>query len=226
MSSPLPTRDGYDRWAEIYDDDGNPLVALEEPLTRHHLGGVAGLRVLDAGCGTGRHALPLARAGAAVTAIDFSEGMLARARAKPDADRVTWLVHDLSRRLPFDDASFDRVLGALVLDHIADPPAFFGELARVCDPRGRIVLAAMHPAMLLKGVQARFTDPATGLKTPIQSVPNQISGFVMAAERATLRFAHMSEHAPDASLAERLPRARPYLGWPMLLVMVLEPRDR
>jgi len=43
----------------------------------------------DIGCGTGRHAIRLAAAaGAKVTALDFSEGMLERARAKPGADAV------------------------------------------------------------------------------------------------------------------------------------------
>src|SRR3954469_9134228 len=81
----LPTRDGYDRWAATYDTDGNPLIALEEPHVDALLGDVRGLCVLDVGCGTGRHALRLARAGAAVTAIDFSEAMLAQARAKVGA---------------------------------------------------------------------------------------------------------------------------------------------
>ena len=50
-------RRGYDRWAAVYDWDGNPLQALEEPVLRAALGAVCGLTVLDLGCGTGRHAL-------------------------------------------------------------------------------------------------------------------------------------------------------------------------
>src|SRR5512133_1570407 len=64
-------RRGYDRWAPVYDHDANPLTALEEPLVRVALGDVAGLSVVDLGCGTGRHALWLAAAGASVTALDF-----------------------------------------------------------------------------------------------------------------------------------------------------------
>lgn len=222
MSTPVPAREGYDRWAPVYDDDGNPLRGLEGPETRRHLDEVAGLRILDVGCGTGRHALQLAREGALVTALDFSDGMLAQARSRPDANRVTWIVHDLARPFPVDAAAFDRVLCTLVIDHIRDLPAFFVQLARACAPAGRIVIAAMHPALMLKGVQARFIDAATGEKVPIHSEPNQISDMVMAASRAGLRFTHMSEHVPDAAFAARFPRAEPYLGWPMLLMMVLE----
>src|SRR5262245_58059949 len=88
-------RAGYDRWSPTYDHDGNPMPALEEPLVREAIGRARGLAVLDLGCGTGRHALWLAAAGAEVTAVDFSEGMLAEARRKPGAEAVRFVAHDL-----------------------------------------------------------------------------------------------------------------------------------
>ncbi|HEX3448283.1 MAG TPA: methyltransferase domain-containing protein, partial [Isosphaeraceae bacterium] len=91
---------GYNRWAAVYDHDLNPLPALEEPVFRAAVGDVRGLSVVDLGCGTGRHAIWLAGADALVTAIDFSEGMLTEARAKPGADRVRFLTHDLHQPLP------------------------------------------------------------------------------------------------------------------------------
>src|SRR4029079_18860568 len=81
----LPTREGYDRWAEVYDGEGNPLVEMEGPWVERLLGDVRGLAVADIGCGTGRHALRLAAAGAHVTAGGFSEGMPRRAPATPGA---------------------------------------------------------------------------------------------------------------------------------------------
>jgi 2-polyprenyl-3-methyl-5-hydroxy-6-metoxy-1,4-benzoquinol methylase len=65
-------RAAYDRWAQVYDHDGNPLIALEDPAVRDATGDVHGLAVLDLGCGTGRHAVWMATAGAQVTAVDFS----------------------------------------------------------------------------------------------------------------------------------------------------------
>jgi SAM-dependent methyltransferase len=219
----LPTREGYDRWAAVYDGEGNPLVALEEPLVDGLLGEVRGLEVLDVGSGTGRHALRLAAAGARVTAIDFSDKMLARARAKPGADAVAFRAHDLARPLPFADRAFDRVLCGLVLDHIADLAGLFREMGRVCRPAGWVVASVMHPAMMLRGVQARFTDPQTGRETRPASVPHQLSDYVMAAVRAGLTLDHLSEHAVDEELAGRVARARKHLGWPLLLLMRLTP---
>src|SRR5580765_7110662 len=122
----VPTDVGYDRWAEVYDGEDNPLVLLEEKHIRALVGDVANDCVADIGCGTGRHAIRLAAAGANVTALDFSEGMLERARAKPGASRVTFVRHDLTQPFPLESGTFDRVLCCLVLDHIAHLKGFFG----------------------------------------------------------------------------------------------------
>jgi ubiquinone/menaquinone biosynthesis C-methylase UbiE len=218
---PSAIRSGYDRWAELYDHELNPLIALEEPLVRQAFGDVSGLSVLDLGCGTGRHAFWLGAAGARVTAVDFSEGMLSEARRKPGASAVRFLVHDLHQPLPFEAAAFDRIVSGLVLEHLSDLGAVFAEARRVLRPGGRALVSAMHPAMFLKGVWARFTDPLTGEKVQPGSVPHSIGDFVMAAVRAGFALDAIGEYAPDAAFAARYPRAEKYLGWPMLVVLQL-----
>jgi ubiquinone/menaquinone biosynthesis C-methylase UbiE len=214
-------RSGYDRWASIYDREANPLVALEEPVVREALGEVAGLSVLDLGCGTGRHSIWLADGGATVTGIDFSEGMLEAARRKPGAGAVRFLVHDLHQPLPFAPGSFDLVVSGLVLEHLQELDAFFREARRVLRPGGRAVVSAMHPAMFLKGVQARFTDPDSGEKVQPGSFAHSIGDFAMAAVRAGFAIEGVDERAPDADFAARLPRAEKYVDWPMLVVLKL-----
>lgn len=215
-------RGGYDRWAAVYDHDANPLQALEEPIVRAAVGNARGLSTLDLGCGTGRHALWLASAGASVTAVDFSEGMLAEARRKPGADAVRFVVHDLHTPLPFADGAFDLVVSGLVLEHLRELGRFFAEARRVVKPGGRAVVSGMHPAMMLRGTQARFTDPASGELVQPGSVPHTVSAFVMAAVRAGFRLADAEEFAPDDEFARRFTRAAKYVGWPMLVVLRLE----
>jgi malonyl-CoA O-methyltransferase len=214
-------RRGYDRWAAVYDHDGNPLLGLEEPIVRAAVGDVRGLDVLDLGCGTGRHALWLAARGAAVTAVDFSEGMLSQARRKAGAEAVQFTVHDLRDRLPFAEARFDLVVSGLVLELLGSLDGFFGEARRVLKPGGRGVVSAMHPAMFLRGTQARFTDPTSGEVVRPGSVPHSVGTFVMAAVGAGFRLVGVAEAAPDAEFATRYPRAAKYVGWPMLVVLSL-----
>ena len=221
MNDPLASvRAGYDRWAEVYDHDFNPLPALEEPPVREAAGDVRGLDVLDLGCGTGRHTAWLAAAGARVTAVDFSEGMLAHARRKTENAGVRFVVHDLHRPLPFDAGAFDLVVSGLVLEHLSDLQGFFGEAHRVLRSNGRAIVSAMHPAMFLRGSQARFTDPESGQIVQPGSLAHRFSDLVMALVGAGFALETVSEHAPDAAFATRYPRAQKYVDWPMLVVLI------
>ena len=217
----LSTKDGYDLWAAIYDEDGNPLIALEEPRMDGLLGDVCGLKIADIGCGTGRHAIRLAKAGADVDALDFSDGMLKRAREKAGDLPIRFHVHDLARPLPFPDNSFDRVVCGLVIDHIPDLQGLFREMGRVCRGSGFVVVSVMHPAMMLRGVQARFHHPTSGREVRPASCPHQLSDYVMAAVKSGLVIDHLGEYLVDEELAGRLERAKRYVGWPLLFLMRL-----
>jgi malonyl-CoA O-methyltransferase len=217
----LPTREGYDRWSVCYDEEDNPLIALEEPKVVELLGDVSGLRILDLGCGTGRHALRLAAAGANVTAIDFSEGMLAQARKRAGDLQIDFRAHDLTQPLPFADAAFDRIICGLVLDHIPQPQPLFAEMRRVCTPAGCAVISVMHPAMMLRGVEARFTDRTTGREIRPASTRHQVTDYIKAVLAAGWTLEHASEHEVDAALIARSERARKHAGWLMLLLLRL-----
>jgi len=209
-------RDGYDRWSTVYDDDLNPLQGLEGPLVHQACGNVEGLNVLDMGCGTGRHTLWLAQAGAKVTGIDFSEGMLDKAREKTEGYLITLIKHDLHERLPFGSGQFDMVVSGLVLEHIGDLAYYFSEIERVLANSGRAVISAMHPAMFLRDSQAQFTDPCSGEKIRPGSLPHQLSEIVMSAVSSSLELVHFSEYSADAQLAANFARSEKYVGWPML----------
>ena len=228
MSQPkvLPTRDGYDRWAATYDTMGNWLLELEEPEVDRALGNVRDLDVLDVGAGTGRHAIRIAERGARVTAVDFSDEMLAKARQKLGADKVRWLAHDVVRPLPFGANSFDRVLSALVLEHIPvdELASLFLDLGRVARHDGVIVVTAMHPAMFLKGVSANFRDESGEVRP--RSYVATLSDYVMGAVQAGLVIVSLAEHSVDEGLAARNERSRKWLGWPALFVMTLKRAPR
>lgn len=84
----LSVRDGYAKWAQTYDQENNPLIRLEERALDGLVQDVPAV-VLDAACGTGRHALRFAATGSRVLGVDASPEMLARARAKANALRLS-----------------------------------------------------------------------------------------------------------------------------------------
>ncbi|MGH3004097.1 MAG: class I SAM-dependent methyltransferase [Gaiellaceae bacterium] len=102
-----------------------------------------GDEVLDVAAGTGNAALPAAKAGAAVTALDITPSLLeiGSRRAKAAGLRVEWVAGD-AHALPFAAGSFDRVLSCVGVQFCADHDTVASELARVCRPGGCIALIA------------------------------------------------------------------------------------
>lgn len=104
-----------------------------------------GHRVLDLGCGAGRHAFAVARRGADVVALDRDpaeiDSVAALLAAMREAGEVpigtrTLALRGDAYRLPFPDATFDRVIAAEVLEHLPEDTRAMAELARVLRPGG------------------------------------------------------------------------------------------
>jgi ubiquinone/menaquinone biosynthesis C-methylase UbiE len=143
----MDKKNDYDRFARIYshETEHNAFNALyERPESLRLMGDVAGLKVLDAGCGSGAHAAALLARGAIVTGIDKSSSMLALARERLGG-APTLSEADLATPLPFADGAFDRVLAALVLHYIEDWSLPLHEFRRVLVPGGRLVISTHHP---------------------------------------------------------------------------------
>jgi malonyl-CoA O-methyltransferase len=208
----LSPRDGYAAWASCYEDDGNPLIPLEGPAVAALFGPVAGKRVLDLGCGTGRHTLALAQAGAQVTALDQSPEMMAVAHHKLQGYPVEWLIHSLPVPLPLPDETFALVVAGLVVEHVADVPMLFREAVRVLCPGGRFVLSALHPDRTAAGQRARFIDPETGIRLPITTYHRSTADYLRAATQAGLTLVSEQTLVMTADVAALLPRAQRYVG--------------
>jgi ubiquinone/menaquinone biosynthesis C-methylase UbiE len=134
-------RDYDSKWAIDYGETGQRQVEMK--LSKA-LGGEPGRyqRSLEIGAGTGYFTINLLRAGviSEATAIDISSGMLDVLAAT--AGRLGLEVETVqadAERLPFEDDSFDLVLGHAVLHHLPDLETAFAEFARVLAPGGTVV---------------------------------------------------------------------------------------
>ena len=135
---PITTREGYASWAPTYDEPGNQLLEIEQPIVREILDGLPVGVALDTGCGTGRHTAYLASLGHDVIGVDTSPEMLALAREKvPDGEFHEADLHEV----PLVDDSVDLVVCAIVLPHVADLERAFAEFVRVLRPNGHLVIS-------------------------------------------------------------------------------------
>lgn len=136
------------------DKDGRSAVLLESSVNRFQaidpnvLGLRPGDRLLDVGCGTGRHVLEMTRSPGLQIGVDWE---------RPDLHKAAYLHHMMRRegtvqgcvyfiqadapRLPFRDGAFDRVLCTEVLEHVADDRAVLRELVRVLRPGGVLAIS-------------------------------------------------------------------------------------
>jgi ubiquinone/menaquinone biosynthesis C-methylase UbiE len=135
---PITAEEGYRAWARRYDQPGNGLIDLEQPVVRTILDGLPPGLALDAACGTGRHAQHLVSLGYSMIGVDSSPEMLAVAKAKlPGAE---FRAGDL-RHLPVPDQHVDVVVCALALEHVPDLAPVLAEFARVLRPGGHLVIS-------------------------------------------------------------------------------------
>lgn len=103
----------------------------------------AGETLLDVGCGFGRHAVPLARAGFRVTGVDRSRPLLDEARRRAGGERWPKFTRADYRELPFADGTFDAALNLFSLGYDEDARVV-AETRRVLKPGGRLVLETTH----------------------------------------------------------------------------------
>jgi SAM-dependent methyltransferase len=116
-----------------------PQVVYDRMAARavDSLGDVSGLRVLDAGAGTGGATRALLTMGAMVAAVDLSTSMLAELN-RQTGGQVPTTVADI-RALPMADSTYDAAVAAFVINHFDDPATAVAELRRVTRPGGVVV---------------------------------------------------------------------------------------
>jgi ubiquinone/menaquinone biosynthesis C-methylase UbiE len=139
----------YDGFAAVYAAENEKSLFnayYNRPEVLRLAGDVDGMRVLDAGCGSGPLMEDLRAEGALVSGFDLSSAMLdlARERLGEDADLC---VADLGGSLPHPDDEFDVVVVSLALHYVEDWASALAELRRVLKPGGRLVVSIIHPAV-------------------------------------------------------------------------------
>jgi len=125
-------------------DNGFLLMRIEVAFEAKAAAGTPG-RVLDLACGSAIHAPALHEQGWDVVALEPSPAMIAKAQATADeAGMQLQLCKAIGERVPFRDASFDRVVCESSLDHFANAAEGMREIARVLKPGGVAVIGLVN----------------------------------------------------------------------------------
>jgi ubiquinone/menaquinone biosynthesis C-methylase UbiE len=182
----------YNEWSETYDTDENLTRDLDQKVTRESLSNLHFDSILEIGCGTGKNTAFLVQIGTQVHALDFSEGMIEKAREKVNTKNVKFSVADLTQKWPCEDQAYDLIVCNLVLEHIEDLSFIFSEAVRVLEENGSFLINELHPFRQYEGKKARF-DRREGI-TEIPAFVHHISDFVNAASSNGLKLVKLNEY--------------------------------
>lgn len=200
----MSIQNAYNEWSETYDTDQNLTRDLDQKVTREALADLHFNSILELGCGTGKNTELLVQIGTRLHALDFSEGMIAKAREKVKAENVKFSVADLTQVWPCQDQSYDLIVCNLVLEHIQDLGFIFCEASRALEKNGRFLINELHPFRQYEGKKARF-----GKGEEITEIPafvHHISDFLIAASNNELTLIKLNErwHEQDQGKPPRI----------------------
>lgn len=173
----LPPRTAYRLWATTYECE-NPVTALDETAVGRLTPSIAGRRLLDAGCGTGRRTPEVGTAGPELSVgVDFVREMLRATRH--ERRTATFACADV-RALPFAPRIFDTIWCRLAIGHIAVLDHVYGELSRVLQPDGVLIVTDFHPECIRAGYARTFRD-STGKRWAVEHHTHQFADHKRAA---------------------------------------------
>lgn len=200
----MDIQNAYNEWSEIYDSNANLTRDLDQQVTRETLAGQHFNAILELGCGTGKNTMFLAEIGTQVHALDFSEGMIAKAKEKVKAENVRFEMMDLTKRWHCEDGAYDLIVCNLVLEHIQHLPHIFTEAARALQPNGRFFINELHPFKQYKGTKARFERDTETIE--VDAFTHHISDFTNTASACGFKLIKFNEywHAEDQNKPPRL----------------------
>ena len=186
----------YNEWSRTYDSDENLTRDLDQKVTQSLLGKLLFDSILEIGCGTGKNTSFLTQIGRTVRAVDFSEGMIEKAREKVQAENVHFSIMDITQKWIFDDQAFDLIVCNLVLEHIRDLSFVFAQAARTLRSNGQFFINELHPFRQYDGRKARFYRNEE--KIEVDAFIHHISDFLHAGKDNGFSHVELDEHWHEA----------------------------
>lgn len=192
----MSIKESYNKWAEQYDSNVNRTRDMEGETLRlilsEHAVNIALHSVLEIGCGTGKNTAWFVKNFEHVTSVDFSEKMLAVAKAKIHAANVAFVCTDITQPWTFVKRSYQLVSFSLVLEHIKNVEHIFQQANTALNDGGYLYIGELHPFKQYSGSKARF-ETSEGTET-LTCYTHHTSEFVNTATKFGLQLIKIEEH--------------------------------
>lgn len=188
----MDPRSAYNSWASQYDTNENKTRDLEAKSLREMLSAVSFNSCLEIGCGTGKNTEWLLQKAVGITAVDLSEEMLAKAKAKTWSSKVEFIQADINKDWHFTKKTFDLIGFSLVLEHIENLDHIFKEACKKLNDNGYVYIGELHPFKQYTGSKARFeTDEGMQI---VNCHAHHLSDFIQPAKKYGLQLIEMAEY--------------------------------
>lgn len=155
-----PAKNLYNRISTTYHENRPFAISdhTELPTVVSLAGDVRGKRVLDAGCGPGKHSKRLTAKGAHLTCVDISSEMIKIAR-EHCRDKGEFITADLAQ-VKFTRSSFDLIIASLSLMYLKEINPVFKNFSKWLRPHGRVIFSIYHPVRFLHKIpDFNFSKP-------------------------------------------------------------------
>lgn len=184
--------EAYNHWAEIYDSNKNKTRDLDKKATQQTLQKIDFETVVELGCGTGKNTEWLVLKAKSVTAMDFSEGMLAKAKAKINSPKAQFRQADVTQNWNIPKESTDLITCNLILEHIEDLETVFQQAFQTLKKGGHFFVCELHPFKQYMGSKARYENE-NGEVEVLEVYTHHISEFIDTAESCGFSLKELKE---------------------------------
>lgn len=194
----------YNYWSSLYDKDSNLTRDLDAEIVREEFCNFKFDSIFEIGCGTGKNTVFFSEIADKVYAIDFSEGMILKAKEKIKSGNVQFTQADIIHKWPIETGTIELVTCNLILEHIENLEYIFSEANRCLKKQGKIFINELHPFRQYEGKKATFIND--GKTTDIDAFVHHISDFKNAAINNGFKLLKLNEfwHELDKNKSPRI----------------------